>query len=570
MFILKQSIQDTLQVAGEETISNNALPIVIIILSVFILIFFLIRDSRSKGKKQPEENKLSEQPDSQKESNLGLEEVPNYLVPQEEVPNIEPEKDKEDDVLEESEDKSPKSENISKPIDNLALDKTNNESKIKVNPEILFIIPEDEKRSKMKFIGYEPNHLFHQEEPYNYPIVIMPGERSVIKFPRKNKIGNKGYTEEHFYSYISKYFSDHFMVYNDRIMIVTTRQNAYEPDIAIINETNGINLFVDIEIDEPYDGITREPIHYSGYDNERNRYFSRRGWLTIRFAEVQVWKYPESCCKYLFKVISSIISEIEVPNELLNINDLEFILQWTKEQAREGEELDERESYLGIDGFDPQSIQKEFGRILFNELEDKIEDQVNEDDEKYETNKSGFKTAVIQQALNTGKYISCKYSDDEVYTIIKPISLNEIELKAYCYVENVNRTFAITDLNDIIIRDRPFQVRINDQVGVDEIKRVVQVAIDNNKIVRMKYTRSEWTSEHVNEETGEIILNHTESEQSQRTISNIDYSVNVLDQEQIDHYNLDDENYITAHCHKRKEQRTFRFDRINELEILNI
>jgi flagellar biosynthesis/type III secretory pathway M-ring protein FliF/YscJ len=67
MLILKQSIQDTLQVAGEETFSNNNLAIVIIILSVFILIFFLIRDSRSKGKKQPEENKPSEQPDSQKE-----------------------------------------------------------------------------------------------------------------------------------------------------------------------------------------------------------------------------------------------------------------------------------------------------------------------------------------------------------------------------------------------------------------------------------------------------------------------------------------------------------------------
>lgn len=560
MLILKQSIQDTLQVAGEETFSNNDLAIVIIILSVFILIFFLIQDSSSKGKKQPEENKLSEQPDSPKESNLRLEEEPKSLIPQEEVLIIESDKDKEVNVLEESDETTQHSENkiqINKP-------------KIKVNPETIFIIPEDEKRSQMKFIGYEPNQLFHQEEPYNYPIVIMPGERSVIKFPRKNKIGNKGYTEEYFYSYISKYFSDHFKVYNDRIMIVTTRQNAYEPDIAIINETNGINLFVDIEIDEPYDGITREPIHYSGYDNERNRYFCRRGWLTIRFAEVQVWKYPESCCKYLFKVISSIISEIEVPNELLNINDLEFILQWTKEQAREGAELGERESYLGINGFDLQSIQKELGKIPYNELEDKIEDQVNEVDEKYETNKSDFKSAVIQQALNTGKYISCKYSDDEVYTIIKPISLNEIELKAYCYVENVNRIFVITDLNDLIIRDRHFQVRINDQVGEDEIKKVVRIAIENNKMVRMKYTRSEWTSQDVNEETGEIILNHTESEQSQRTISNIEYSVNVLDQEQIDHYGLDDENYITAHCHKRKEQRTFRLDRINELEILNI
>jgi len=40
MLILKQSIQDTLQVAGEETFSNNNLAIVLIVLCVFILIFF--------------------------------------------------------------------------------------------------------------------------------------------------------------------------------------------------------------------------------------------------------------------------------------------------------------------------------------------------------------------------------------------------------------------------------------------------------------------------------------------------------------------------------------------------
>ena len=28
--------------------------------------------------------------------------------------------------------------------------------------------------------------------------------------------------------------------------------------------------------------------------------------------------------------------------------------------------------------------------------------------------------------------------------------------------------------------------------------------------------------------------------------------------------------HITAYCHKRHEQRTFKFERINELEILNI
>jgi hypothetical protein len=86
----------------------------------------------------------------------------------------------------------------------------------------------------------------------------------------------------------------------------------------------------------------------------------------------------------------------------------------------------------------------------------------------------------------------------------------------------------------------------------------------------MKYTRISWDEKIVDEETGELILTHTEAEQSLRTISNINYAVNVLNKEHIAKYNLNAEDYISAFCHKKEELRTFNFDRINELEIRNI
>ena len=46
--------------------------------------------------------------------------------------------------------------------------------------------------------------------------------------------------------------------------------------------------------------------------------------------------------------------------------------------------------------------------------------------------------------------------------------------------------------------------------------------------------------------------------------------IHVLSEEHYNQYHLNSDDYITAFCHKREEQRTFRFDRINELEILNI
>ena len=85
----------------------------------------------------------------------------------------------------------------------------------------------------------------------------------------------------------------------------------------------------------------------------------------------------------------------------------------------------------------------------------------------------------------------------------------------------------------------------------------------------MKYTRSSWTNMLVDAESGELIQDRIEAEESVRTINDVQLAINVLAQEHISAYNLN-ANYITAYCNKREEQRTFRFDRIGEIEILDI
>ncbi|MGD0340398.1 MAG: WYL domain-containing protein [Bacteroidales bacterium] len=439
-----------------------------------------------------------------------------------------------------------------------------------INPETIFIRPEEEKRSQIKFIGFEPNDHFSQIEPLNYPYVIMPRPRSIIKFPRKNKVGNKGFSEEHFYKHVIQYLKPHFKVYSDRIVIITSKQNPYEPDIVLIDEDSGINLFIDVEIDEPYDGTTREPIHYSGYDTERNKFFMNRGWLTIRFAEEQVWKNPKGCCKFIFLVISSISGKYKISKDIISAEGIEFIPQWTVEQAREWADLNYREQYLRIEGFSIQGIHKEMERISESKIESEIENHVEESGISITQKQQNIKGAIIIQSINTGKYVSCKYGSDPVYTIIKPIVFNGDIITCDCYVKNVQRELDIKHLTDLVVRDQPFLVRLNGEIGVDEIKRVVRDAIRNRKLIRMKYTRTSWTQQKVDENTGEIILSQIDAEQSLRTISDINYSVDVLSQEHIAIYKLTEDGYITAFCHKRNELRTFRVDRINELEILNI
>lgn len=99
------------------------------------------------------------------------------------------------------------------------------------------------KFSKPKYIGYNPINIFTQTEPLNYPYVIMPSKSGcVIKFPQKGRTGRKGYKEDDFLQYIRKYFKETFKIYDDRYVL--TKKNRYEPDISLLNEKDGINIFL--------------------------------------------------------------------------------------------------------------------------------------------------------------------------------------------------------------------------------------------------------------------------------------------------------------------------------------
>jgi len=54
-------------------------------------------------------------------------------------------------------------------------------------------------------------------------------------------------------------------------------EHPYSPDIAYVDDD--INLYIDIEIDEPYSLSSGKPCHYIGKDDDRNLFFLERYWL---------------------------------------------------------------------------------------------------------------------------------------------------------------------------------------------------------------------------------------------------------------------------------------------------
>jgi len=196
--------------------------------------------------------------------------------------------------------------------------------------KVIKSIPESTS-SAPKRIGYSPNRKFEQIEPYNYAVVKMPQHNSLIKFPRKGRSDKKGYKEDSFYADLKSHFKSTFNVLNDR-HIPTENGRPYEPDFVLSSEKDNTNIFINIEIDEPYDGWLRTPTHCISENDLRDEFFTKRGWIIIRFAEIQIHNEPQKCCALIAKVIRSIDSTFT--SELLNEQNPNEIIQWDNLQAK--------------------------------------------------------------------------------------------------------------------------------------------------------------------------------------------------------------------------------------------
>ena len=434
---------------------------------------------------------------------------------------------------------------------------------ISTNPKTTFVQAKEEEQNKLKFIGYEPSIKFEQREPFYYPMVFMPNPRSVIKFPRKGKQGLKGYAEDLFKQQILENFKNIFQVYDDRFVLYKSNQNPFEPDFTLIDEKNDLNLFIDIEIDEPYDGISRQPIHYVDFDKHRNSFFQNRGWIVIRFAEYQIFNDALSCCKFIAEVVQSVNQKFIIAAKFKETNNVIPIKQWSREQSIIWANEKYRERYLNIDKFNTRENEIILVNLTETEIGKEVEQHVNEE----LTDSIEFKKRLIKRAIHCNNFISCRISAN--YSVIKPTQVDNAILIGFCYLKNLEMSYDINQLNDMILREKPFVFRINGAVGANEIQSFIVKYIGSKNPIRIKYTKSTFGLYKVDRETGEIILSDEERD-SLRTITNFDIVSRVYTADEIAQFKLNDDDYIAGFCNKQNALRTFKFDRINELEILNI
>ena len=259
--------------------------------------------------------------------------------------------------------------------------------------------PNEEQTDDLK-IQYTSNSFFEQGKDYHYPVVKMPKNNSSLKLSRVGRSNQKGYKEDAFYNEIKEQITG-IEITNNVHMVIPNYNTPYEPDIVLFDKN--LNLYIDIEIDEPYDGYFRYPTHCIRQEEEqkqddiRDLFFTESGWIVIRFTEKQVHLQSNECIDYITNVLNSIYN-----CNFNNKTTCETEEQWDDNQCIKWQKEHYREKYLGIDRFYKRQSLKEI------EIDTKIDESIEKVIQR--TKRFNFETWSSSVAFDeeTHKYIHPK------------------------------------------------------------------------------------------------------------------------------------------------------------------
>lgn len=174
----------------------------------------------------------------------------------------------------------------------------------------------------------------------------------------------QGVSEREFGQYLQLYFDEviqgaEFQVFwqTQRQLKVRRKSNLrtnynYSADFLVIHSLTGLGL--DVEVDEPYTLLTKEPTHCIDLPQDcwRNQFFLESGWVVVRFSERQVVEAPRSCCKVIAQVIFEITGDRRYLQQLEEEPELLPERPWTVREAKRKARSNYRLQYL------PQSVRE--------------------------------------------------------------------------------------------------------------------------------------------------------------------------------------------------------------------
>jgi hypothetical protein len=253
-------------------------------------------------------------------------------------------------------------------------------------------LPQTVENGELEYIGAQTSDQTGRTKPDNdnrkYAYLFSPFYGTPILNYRTNRYTTGGVLEPVLYEALGvlKEIEPEIEILRNISLPVKNRTYGYKPDIAIVWRKK--NVFLDIEIDEPYDIVSRKPIHYLGCrDKIRNAYFMDNGWFVCRFAEEQVAKNCDGVVNVIGNVVWAISDDDRFCNIDKNAEEIDDIVRWNYSEAEKLALENYREKYLGIENI---IIPKDVTAMSLSDLEsdDKTDSEIPADDifsDRYET-----------------------------------------------------------------------------------------------------------------------------------------------------------------------------------------
>lgn len=404
----------------------------------------------------------------------------------------------------------------------------------------------------------------------HYPILKFPKTNNIIKLPITGKIGRIGKSELSFVKLIKNNLPEQFEVSVNKVL-VCKNHIVYEPDIVVFSEK--FNLYIDIEIDEPYEGLNnvdeRKPIHYIDIDCNRNLSFTRRGWVVLRFSEKQIVLEPENCYNFLAELLYRLTQEkisykLDFPNSEP---------RWSYEDAIEMSKNFFRENYLGIrpggfNSFEPTKNQINISDKKGDEIEKFIHETpiyLTRKDIESRNNNSIDNYRIIQKTINENKFL--KISTKNMSDVVQPKRMDQNCFLAYSYVFNQDRTYNFLEVYPIEIKDNYYTERIEfNGYNVRDIQNFLKKRQHKSCFLRMEY-------ESYSDQGGRYIWYPIDNNYSNLIENAGKLTIRTItDVTCINNYDFNDLEFIKAFCFNRNQERTFKVseDRVKWIEELDI
>lgn len=278
--------------------------------------------------------------------------------------------------------------------------------------------------SECKGLEYLGTTTYEQVDPidtekYSYPALLVPFKDTPILKYSSRQYATEGIVEPILAEALQriKGIEPEIEILRDISLPVLNRNYGYKPDIAITWRSK--NIFIDIEIDEPYDIVSRGPIHYMGCgDSIRNAYFLNNGWTVIRVAEKQIVDECQKIVDFIKGAICQLTSDKRFRVELSNT----ITKRWQYDEAKKWAEEKYREEYLGIkhvistqEHFEEDDMYRDDmeNTEFIKPAEDIIEDRFESTRQAIDTERK--KASYILFSLKNKSYDYVAYSNDIVF-----------------------------------------------------------------------------------------------------------------------------------------------------------